>query len=59
MSWEGDNFYGCSLEAANQMLIKYNYVLLKQEFNNAVFVMDGYFGPFKLKSGQNKYDSCY
>ena len=29
--WEGDNFYGCSLQAANQMLIKYNYVLVKLE----------------------------
>lgn len=37
-SWNGDHFFGCSLAAAMSTLSGYGYVLVKMEYNNAIFV---------------------
>ena len=36
--WQGDHFFGCSIDAAFMTLVKFNYVLYKLEWNNAIFI---------------------
>ena len=36
--WQGDNFYGCSIDAAYNTVIPYGYILYKVNYNNAFFV---------------------
>jgi hypothetical protein len=36
--WQGDHFYGCSIDAACSVVKKFDYVLLKVDYNNAIFV---------------------
>ena len=36
--WNGDHFYGCSIDAASEILKKFGYILVGMEFNNAFFV---------------------
>ena len=36
--WEGDHFFGCSLQAAYQELCKFNYELHTLLYNNAIFI---------------------
>ena len=36
--WQGDHFYGCSLDAACLIVKKYGYQLIHLEFNNAFFL---------------------
>lgn len=36
--WQGDHFYGCSLEAACEVVRPFGYFLHKLEYNNAFFV---------------------
>ena len=37
-SWESNHFFGCSLSAANTTLVSLGYVLVKVEYNNAIFI---------------------
>jgi hypothetical protein len=36
--WQVDHFFGCSLNASNEILSDYGYVLIKLEWNNAMFI---------------------
>ena len=36
--WQGDHFYGCSIDAAYNTVIPYGYILYKVNYNNAFFV---------------------
>jgi len=36
--WRGDHFYGCSIDAASEILKEFGYILVAMEFNNAFFV---------------------
>jgi hypothetical protein len=36
--WRGDHFYGCSIDAAAEIIKKFGYILVAMEFNNAFFV---------------------
>lgn len=36
--WQGDHFYGCSLDAAYEILRPFGYALHKLQYNNALFV---------------------
>jgi len=36
--WQGDHFFGCSIDAAYMILSKFKYVLYKLEWNNAIFI---------------------
>lgn len=47
-TWKADHFFGCSLTAANSTLATYNYVLVKMEYNNAIFVTRQESSSFKL-----------
>lgn len=40
--WSGDHFYGCSLEAAANLIKPYGYILESLQFNNAIFVRADY-----------------
>jgi hypothetical protein len=37
-SFKQDHFYGCSLDAAFEVLSRYEYILYKLEYNNAFFI---------------------
>jgi hypothetical protein len=36
--WQGDHFYGCSVDAASEIVKPYGYILWKVQYNNAFFV---------------------
>jgi hypothetical protein len=36
--WKGDHFFGCSLQAAYEELIKFDYKLYTVMYNNAIFI---------------------
>jgi len=36
--WKGDDFFGCSLQAAHEELIKFDYKLYTVIYNNAIFI---------------------
>ena len=36
--WKGDHFYGCSLQAAYEELVKFDYKLYTVVYNNAIFI---------------------
>lgn len=36
--WQGDHFYGCSADAASEIVKPYGYILWKVQYNNAFFV---------------------
>jgi hypothetical protein len=38
--WQGDHFYGCSLDAASIVVKPFGYILYSLKFNNAIFVRD-------------------
>lgn len=38
VQWNGDHFYGCSLDAAVQLFKRRDYVLVALEYNNAFFI---------------------
>ena len=40
--WQGDHFYGCSLDAANDAVSLFGYRLVWLEYNNAFFVHEAY-----------------
>lgn len=40
--WQGDHFYGCSLDAAVSTVCPYGYVLYGLEYNNAIFVKESF-----------------
>lgn len=39
-AWESNHFFGCSLSSANATLESLSYVLVKVEYNNAIFVKE-------------------
>ena len=45
--WKGDHFFGCSIVAADSVLKKYGYKLLKLQYNNAIFVCEDF--PLKVR----------
>ncbi len=49
-SWNSDHFFGCSLAAANSTLTEFGYVLVKMEYNNAIFVKETESKKFNLPS---------
>ncbi len=38
--WKGDHFFGCSLQAANEELTKFDYKLYTVMYNNAIFILN-------------------
>jgi len=36
--WQGDHFFGCSIDAASEVVKEYGYILLKVQYNNAIFI---------------------
>ena len=38
--WQGDHFYGCSLDAAAITVKRYGYILQSLEYNNAIFIRE-------------------
>lgn len=36
--WQGDHFYGCSADAASEIVKPFGYILWKVQYNNAFFV---------------------
>tara|TARA_B100000900_G_scaffold397211_1_gene397320 strand:+ start:14370 stop:15263 length:894 start_codon:yes stop_codon:yes gene_type:complete len=38
--WKGDDFFGCSIQAAYEEVIKYEYRLVELVYNNAIFILE-------------------
>jgi hypothetical protein len=38
--WQGDHFYGCSIDAASSVVKPFGYILYSMEYNNAIFIRD-------------------
>lgn len=58
--WEHDHFYGCSIDAASEMVKSFGYILWKVQYNNAVFIR-GDFAPtyFKDQAPEEAYVQGY
>lgn len=58
--WRGDHFYGCSMDAASEVLKKFGYILVAMEFNNAFFVSGELaLGKFQDTSSGEAFKSGY
>jgi hypothetical protein len=59
-SWQGDHFYGCSIDAASLTVKPYGYKLVSLEFNNAVFILDEHnVTDFLDLTAENAYNTGY
>lgn len=58
--WQGDHFYGCSVDAAVRAIKPYGYSLVSVQFNNAFFVKDSIAnGHFRDLSSEDAWESGY
>ena len=58
--WVGDHFFGCSIDAISTLVVPFGYILLKVEWNNAIFVReDCVISGMSNKTPQEAYDEGY
>ena len=57
--WKGDHFYGCSITAANEVLMSHNYILGEFKLNNAIFLNYDKFPKKITKNIQEAYSEGY
>jgi hypothetical protein len=58
--WQGDWFFGCSISSAEKALIQFGYLLVKIEYNNAIFIHQLATNRFsKIRSTIELYDEGY
>ena len=58
--WKGDHFYGCSLDAAANLVKPFNYSLIGLEYNNAFFVVNELaLGNYNDLTTKEAYESGY
>ena len=54
--WQGDHFFGCSIDAATEVVKEFGYILLKVQYNNAIFIRsDIAFSKFQDQPADNAY----
>jgi hypothetical protein len=58
--WKGDHFYGCSLDAAADLVKPFGYSLIGLEYNNAFFLTNEHAsGKFTDLTTKEAYDNGY
>jgi hypothetical protein len=58
--WQGDHFFGCSISSAEKALQQFGYLLVKIEYNNAIFIHKLATDRFsKIRSTIELYDEGY
>lgn len=58
--WQGDHFYGCSIDAAASVIKPFGYILHSMLYNNAIFIREDIIpNSFKDLSPKNAYDTGY
>ena len=54
--WQGDHFFGCSIDAATEVVKEFGYILFKVQYNNAIFIRnDIAFSRFQDQPADNAY----
>ena len=58
--WQADHFYGCSIDAASEVVKEFGYVLWKVDYNNAFFIKSEVASlHFKDQSAEQAYINGY
>tara|TARA_X000001036_G_scaffold439303_1_gene489915 strand:+ start:2502 stop:3404 length:903 start_codon:yes stop_codon:yes gene_type:complete len=57
--WKGDHFFGCSLTAACSVVKKFDYKLVKLQYNNAIFVRSDFSQDLNDASAKDAYLEGY